>query len=346
MCVICVYDTTNPIETSEVCEMIDENPDGFGIMYYGPNGQLITKKTYSRNIKELKAQALKMIANAEKIAATNKSQIAIHARIATHGEININNSHPFKFAGGYALMHNGIIRGYGSKKVSDTLAYSQFLTSMNKRYPGIIEDADFLDMVGDQIGGSKFVIARPTISEFIIVNRNQGQRENGRWYSNLKHRFVPTKWDKWSDWKYDKNGSFLFESNKSNKGNKGNKSNSKSILSSSKVTELSPLEDHSFYELLPMEGDFADLRQAPCDFCEEEFADYIDYDGEYIICQKCKDTQMVNCSSCGEPYDLDLQLIQLCPSCEQIMLGDDRDAEVAEDSKKVVDIAPIVSIAN
>ena len=50
-----------------------------------------------------------------------KYTMLIHFRIATHGAVELENCHPFVLNSRMALIHNGIIAGYGDKKTkSDT----------------------------------------------------------------------------------------------------------------------------------------------------------------------------------------------------------------------------------
>ncbi len=187
MCVICLIPADKSIEQSEFDSMMSHNPDGFGLMYFD-KGNLTSSKLYIPMFSKQKQIAWELAQRAMEKAQKSGSALALHFRIATHGEVSKANSHPFEIAKGYKLMHNGILSGYGSKEKSDSLAYAEKLGRMHRRYPGILEDNDFLEMVQEEVGSyNKIVIARSKNQDFCILNREKGSKIDGVWYSNLNH---------------------------------------------------------------------------------------------------------------------------------------------------------------
>ena len=187
MCVICLIPADKSIDQSEFDSMMSHNPDGFGLMYFD-KGNLTSSKLYIPMFSKQKQIAWELAQRAMEKAQKSGSALALHFRIATHGEVSKANSHPFEIAKGYKLMHNGILSGYGSKEKSDSLAYAEKLGRMHRRYPGILEDNDFLEMVQEEVGSyNKIVIARSKNQDFCILNRDKGSKINGIWYSNLNH---------------------------------------------------------------------------------------------------------------------------------------------------------------
>lgn len=103
------------------------NPDGCGLMYMVDNQLKIDKGIFSPG------KLYEKLLNIEKVEQT---QLAIHFRLATHGEINAQNCHPFLVSDTSAIMHNGIL----SKKysynpdISDSFLFSQQLIKHEKNF--------------------------------------------------------------------------------------------------------------------------------------------------------------------------------------------------------------------
>ena len=103
------------------------NRDGAGYMYMMNNKLFIDKGIFSPG------KLYEKLLNIEKVEQT---QLAIHFRLATHGEINAQNCHPFLVSDTSAIMHNGIL----SKKysynpdISDSFLFSQQLIKHEKNF--------------------------------------------------------------------------------------------------------------------------------------------------------------------------------------------------------------------
>lgn len=66
----------------------------------------------------------------------NALTVAIHFRMATHGEVSARNTHPFQLNKGSYLMHNGILQGLGSpgtKGLSDTAHLADILKRVKSK---------------------------------------------------------------------------------------------------------------------------------------------------------------------------------------------------------------------
>jgi len=124
MCVIVYKPNDVEVEEAVLQKMWDCNSDGAGLAYWD-GSEIIVRKGLMKFEDFLKQINLVM----------DKS-VVFHMRIATHGEVSQQNTHPFiiskdvaraKTVWGSAdavLFHNGIISGMGDKdSKSDTLAY-------------------------------------------------------------------------------------------------------------------------------------------------------------------------------------------------------------------------------
>lgn len=121
----------------------------------------------------------------------------IHFRLATHGEKNVANMHPFLICDGrYAVIHNGVLNIKSKHGRSDTAIFAEdVLQPLLKR--GIsFNDPAFRYLVETSIGsGNKVCIIRAD-GKTAIYNESQGHWHKGAWYSN--HGYCERHW--WQSW--------------------------------------------------------------------------------------------------------------------------------------------------
>ena len=108
--------------------------------------------------------------------------VLFHARWATHGAVVRENCHPFPVRGHkLSVAHNGIIRGYGSERRSDT---RHFIEEVLEPMPEwFLEEDSIVQAIELVLGNSKMVFVRPD-GEATILNEHLGVWQGGRWYSN------------------------------------------------------------------------------------------------------------------------------------------------------------------
>lgn len=183
MC-IAIVKPKNKIIPREVLQTCAEaNPDGMGFAFCKDDKVYICKWVDDFD---------KFYEYYSKVETT--SNMLIHFRIATHGEVCKDNCHPFKLNNRMALVHNGIISGYGSKtdNVSDTRDFIDKVIgkiSYKQWY-----NPAFRELVGKVIGYSKLGILDKT-GRYFIVNEQKGVWDDGVWYSNSSYKKVETKKD-------------------------------------------------------------------------------------------------------------------------------------------------------
>jgi hypothetical protein len=128
-------------------------------------------------------------------------QAAIHFRLATHGDKNDANCHPFSVTDEIAMIHNGIlsIDTSDAKEMSDTWHYVEYVLK-----PLALENRDFyshgaIKFLGEAaISGSKFVFLRAD-GDWDIWNQEDGHWKDDMWYSNrsyVKSAFGFSQWPK------------------------------------------------------------------------------------------------------------------------------------------------------
>ena len=184
-------------EILETCH--NNNKDGMGFSYIDGDKMYIKKfMKFDEFYKEF-----------EKVQ--DKSTMLIHFRIATHGKVEVKNCHPFWLNHRMALIHNGVISGYGDKnsktdtqdfidKVIGNISWKEW------------KNPCYRELVGKAIGYSKLAILDIT-GNYYIINENLGEWSDGIWYSNQSYKPKQTTsyvvnrdynaWDMYSEESYD-----------------------------------------------------------------------------------------------------------------------------------------------
>ena len=152
------------------------NPDGLGLMW-PENGKVAVVKALPRSVEEI-THLLKTIPN-----PSTPIPVAIHFRMRTHGDIDIDNCHPYQINEHAWLMHNGVLDtgNHKDKSKSDTWHFVQdYLTTMPV---DVLHNPQYLALLGYTIGHNTFAIMSDDgrLSE---VNRHLGVKVGGLWFSN------------------------------------------------------------------------------------------------------------------------------------------------------------------
>ena len=158
-----------------------KNRDGVGVMY-AENNTLHTVKLVPHTLRDFENFF------AEDIQG---KACAWHARMQTHGDIDITNCHPYQVLDdsvGYplCLMHNGVLHTDNRKDVtkSDTWHYIRdYLRPMLEKNPEFFLTPAFADLVGTHIHNNRFVLL-DAYGSMVTVNEYQGVEYNGAWLSN------------------------------------------------------------------------------------------------------------------------------------------------------------------
>lgn len=165
--------------TSNLIESIyKSNQDGLGLMYINKRGLKIVK-VLPKTVDDFRNVIINM--------PDDDRQMALHARMQTHGEIDTLNCHPYVVAEGrVALMHNGILATGNDKDTtrSDTWHFVEdFLSGPVSRYPDLIHDKQFLAMLGEMIDNNRFVFM-DNQGQLAIVNKEHGVTHKNLWFAN------------------------------------------------------------------------------------------------------------------------------------------------------------------
>lgn len=179
---------TQLLQTPGLIEDIyGHNEDGLGVMY-------VTAKQQVKVVKRLPkgAQGFR-----EMIAAMpdDDRRVAVHARMKTHGDIDLTNCHPYQINDASWLMHNGILDTGNAADVSKSDSWHFIADYMQGMGPDVLHNPGYLKMLGEFIGNNRFAIMSAD-GRLSVVNKDQGVEHDGVWFSNTyawsPHLLIPT----------------------------------------------------------------------------------------------------------------------------------------------------------
>jgi hypothetical protein len=176
MCVIIDRPAGVVVTKSMVEAATTRNSDGWGIAITRKNGVIEVVRGFGSK------KAFKAVKNA------GECPFVFHARLATHGVINVDNCHPFTILDGqYVVIHNGIVDAVPEvwTECSDTghLAYG-IIEPMLNMHPEWFDDGTLAKFVDALAGYSKIVIVRASDGKHCWINRHLGEDYDGLWISN------------------------------------------------------------------------------------------------------------------------------------------------------------------
>ena len=176
MCILIQHPANTNFDEVLLNDFYSHNADGFGAMY-AEDGKIVVVKTLGTP-----AQINKIYA--EELAHRD---CIIHYRMKTHGDIDLDNCHPYKVTDDVWMAHNGIL-SFGNpidKRKSDTWHFIEFiLRPALQGNPRLIYDLDFQDYIADMIGGSNKFGFMTSEGDSIILNREAGVQHMNAWLSN------------------------------------------------------------------------------------------------------------------------------------------------------------------
>lgn len=235
------------------------NPDGCGFAYHTGDDVVINKFMDFEDFYK------------EYVKYDGKYTMLIHFRIATHGAIELENCHPFVLNHRMALIHNGVITGYGDKETkSDTRDFiDRVIGNISWK---MWKNQSFCELVGNAIGYSKLAILDKT-GGYVIINEAKGLWEDGVWFSNSSFKTTTKKYT------YGKQ-TYLIDNKIDNKKNE------------EKIKDEEDLQE--YYDNLWAKSQFI----YKCGDCGKEW-----YDNGYTWDVECDGCKSSNCYEVGYVYD-------------------------------------------
>ena len=179
MCII-VYRPKSAVFPSDevLARCWEANPDGAGLMY-AHKGKLVVQKGFMTLAEFMVAYR----------TIPDKCPATLHFRIGTHGGKTAANTHPWVVVEKpdgvkLAMVHNGVIHGYGDLEYSDSRDFAENLRVFGER--GVFNDS-LQRLIHGVIGSNKLVFMHAN-GDVFTFNEKLGIEEGGCWYSNATFR--------------------------------------------------------------------------------------------------------------------------------------------------------------
>lgn len=177
MCLLVNQPATTAFTDDFIEDVYLKNSDGFGVMY-AEDGKVHVYKCLPRNAQDM--------IDFYRAHAEGRDCVW-HARMQTHGDIDLDNCHPYRVTDDIWLAHNGILStGNASDKTkSDTWHFiHNVLAPALKGDPDLMLDLGWQKFIGSMIGtGNKFGLVRAD-GKTVIINESAGVTFVGAWLSN------------------------------------------------------------------------------------------------------------------------------------------------------------------
>lgn len=175
MCLIISSPENAQIREAVLRDAFVSNHDGWGLMYHLPEENRVHVE---------RGFELPALIEAVNEAQSQPRHILVHMRMATHGVVSLENTHPFELGtSGIYMMHNGVIPGYHDAVKSDTRLFCEKITNLAETAPNALHD----DYVKEWLGGvvrSKLAFMTPTGAIDYIGEVDQWIEFEGNYMSN------------------------------------------------------------------------------------------------------------------------------------------------------------------
>ncbi|NDD54456.1 hypothetical protein EBZ39_11370 [bacterium] len=198
MCLLIHQKPDTQFDDEFLASVYAQNSDGLGIMY-ADRGALVIAKALPRNAEEFAAFYREHAEGRECV---------VHARMQTHGDIDLANCHPYNVTDRVALAHNGVLStgNDADKTKSDTWHFVE-----NIIRPAVLGDESIIlrdswqRFIGSAIGSSNKFGLMTAAGDVVIINRASGVEFRGAWLSNTyawpaaKYNMAPSYSTYWSN---------------------------------------------------------------------------------------------------------------------------------------------------
>jgi hypothetical protein len=177
MCLLVNQPASTVFTEDFIKDVYSRNSDGFGVMY-AEHGKVHVYKCLPTSGDDMYAFYQ---------AHAEGRDCVWHARMQTHGDIDLDNCHPYRVTDDIWLAHNGILStsNAADKTKSDTWHFIRnIIAPALTGNPDLMLDESWQKMIGSIIGnGNKFGLVRAD-GETVIINQQSGVNFVGAWLSN------------------------------------------------------------------------------------------------------------------------------------------------------------------
>lgn len=185
MCIIASVPAGAQVTEDQLSEMWNRNPDGGGVAYF-VDGEIQVEKDMKRE------SFIETVLDVQQ--KYGNRDILVHMRIATHGAVCLDNTHPFEVNKTTVMAHNGIMPDAFIPPAKSELSDTRFFIEYFMKYIPVqkLDDPYFRDMVDDMINrgyGNKlvFLTSAKTKYDTYIIGEHLGHWDGGVWFSNTSY---------------------------------------------------------------------------------------------------------------------------------------------------------------
>lgn len=195
MCILIHHDASTVFGPELLADFYSHNSDGFGLMY-GDGNKIHIHKTLG---------SLEEITQLYQTVGIGRECI-MHFRMQTHGDIDINNCHPYMVTDDIYVAHNGVLTAGNpiNKTMSDTWHMIEYLIRpVALTNPDMIFSKEWIEYMSELIGTSNKLAFCHADGRIAITNYDYGVKHEGSWLSNTyawsaaKHGLVKTAYTPW-----------------------------------------------------------------------------------------------------------------------------------------------------
>ena len=185
MCLIISAPQGKQIPLELLQDASNRNADGWGVMYHDGHKIVVEKdpKASPEAIFDL--------------TRDNPHPMQVHLRMATHGTIAPDNTHPFEIVKDRLyMMHNGIIDvdvPLRSKKSDTRVVVDDYLRPLVGKDPSRIRNKGLVNFINTLIGRDNRLVFLDSTGETHFFNKDLGIEWHGLWCSNTY------AWSLWKD---------------------------------------------------------------------------------------------------------------------------------------------------
>lgn len=159
------------------------NDDGAGMLFI-QDGKLVAEKF--PNIGGDSFDKFYQRYTEVKSSVSGEQPMLLHFRIATHG-MSEEYLHPFFVTPELGLVHNGVIRGFGSQDKSDTAEFTELLSTIPNVSMEMLDNLFIEDAIYEYLGGTNKLIFLDNEGEYRIFGEKLGEWIGDNWFSNDSH---------------------------------------------------------------------------------------------------------------------------------------------------------------
>ena len=155
------------------------NRDGWGLMGFSPDGDLLLERHAQVSIDELLAAERRH----------RRAEYVLHLRKRTRGGASADNAHPFKVGPGVYLMHNGTLKlEVSTPGMSDTWhLVNDILRPLAQRRQGLLLDNAFHRLLELALKPeNKLALLDHPARRIVLINQQHGAELDGLWLSSTR----------------------------------------------------------------------------------------------------------------------------------------------------------------